>query len=198
MIGTLFSGILAIASAAGQPATFAVPPPVEQLTADCNRPVYASDQLVCEDGELRSLDEKLAGQVRDKPQLGTLKGSTYYEAQSAWFKRRSLCAMKSSHRQCLLTAYAERIRIVDAMGSITPTNQALKSCKPRKVSEAIRLSRLSSEAILVANLKGEVIGVAFQQDATKVWQPFIRFEKNQSKVLLRGISNPIGKCPYPQ
>lgn len=197
MFGILAWGLWAITSAAGQPSAFAVPPPVEQLTADCNRPVYASDQLVCDDGVLRSLDAQLASQVRDKPHLGTLDGTTYYETQSVWFKRRSLCAMKPGHRQCLLAAYAERIRILDAMGSNTHTNQALKGCKPRKASEAITLSRLSSDAILVANMKGEVLGVAFQQEADKDWQPFIRFEKNQSKVLLRGLSNPIGKCQYP-
>lgn len=182
----------------GQPSTYAVPPPVEQLTANCNSPVYASDQLVCGDIELRALDEQLATKIREKPNLGSREGSIYYEAQSTWFKRRSLCAMKSGHRQCLLEAYAERLRLLDAMGSIASANEALKSCKPGKASDTIKLTRSSSDTILVANMKGEVIGVAFQQGATKDWKPFMIYEKNQSKALLLSISKPIGKCPFPQ
>lgn len=32
----------------------AVPPPVEQQAADCARPVYAVDQLICADPALRA------------------------------------------------------------------------------------------------------------------------------------------------
>lgn len=34
----------------------AVPPPIAQRSADCAHPVYASDQLVCTDPELRAID----------------------------------------------------------------------------------------------------------------------------------------------
>jgi hypothetical protein len=34
------------------PGVAAVPPPVEQVTADCKAPVYASDHLVCSDPAL--------------------------------------------------------------------------------------------------------------------------------------------------
>lgn len=43
----------------------AVPPPVEQQTADCARPVYAIDQLICADSALRTEEDQLAAARRD-------------------------------------------------------------------------------------------------------------------------------------
>ena len=83
-----------------------VPPPVEQSTADCARPVYASDQLLCDDPELRQLDTQLAEVLRVP---AAWNGSALIESDSQWFKRRSRCAFESDHRACLLQSYRDRL-----------------------------------------------------------------------------------------
>jgi hypothetical protein len=45
----------------------AIPPPPVQSVADCERPTYASDQLVCADAELLALDRELRDGLADEP-----------------------------------------------------------------------------------------------------------------------------------
>jgi hypothetical protein len=47
--------------------TAAVPPPTTQIASDCVAPTYASDMLVCEDPELRGLDELLGSPGAAQP-----------------------------------------------------------------------------------------------------------------------------------
>jgi uncharacterized protein len=79
-------GLLALSAPAL--AQMAVPPPATQTTADCARPVYASDQLVCGDTELRQLDARLAA-ILDMP--AAPNGSALIESDDQWFRRRSRC-----------------------------------------------------------------------------------------------------------
>lgn len=38
----------------------AIAPPIEQSTADCTSPTYATDRLVCSNAKLSALDQSLA------------------------------------------------------------------------------------------------------------------------------------------
>jgi uncharacterized protein len=92
-----------------------IPPPAEQVSADCTAPTYASDQLVCSDPELRALDWKMATLVR---QIGTDAidaAAPGIENQYDWLRQRSLCAMKPEHRGCLLQAYRLRIEALERL-----------------------------------------------------------------------------------
>lgn len=60
----------------------AVPPPVEQQTADCARPVYAVDRLICADPALRAEEDQLAAAWRD---VRPLPADDWLEDQSVWF-----------------------------------------------------------------------------------------------------------------
>lgn len=86
----------------------AVPPPGDQVSADCAAPVYASDHLVCADAELRALDTQMLRLWRmveaRHPEDGGLR-----VAQAAWFRERSLCAFEADHRACVAAAYRSRI-----------------------------------------------------------------------------------------
>lgn len=97
-------GLLALSATAL--AQMSVPPPATQTTADCARPVYASDQLVCGDTELRQLDARLAA-ILDMP--AAANGSALIESDDQWFKRRSRCAFETDHRACLLQSYRDRL-----------------------------------------------------------------------------------------
>lgn len=102
-----------------------VPPPVEQSTADCSRPVFASDQLVCSDPELRDLDGELARGLR---QNTALLENDFVENNSQWFKRRSRCAFEAEHRSCLLDAYQDRLSIIRG-AAMTPVRTLAAKCK---------------------------------------------------------------------
>lgn len=85
-----------------------VPPPVEQISADCRSAVYATDQLVCADATLRALDAEMRGLWTRAALAGQVFG-TDYRVQNDWFRQRSLCAFEADHRRCALTAYSRRI-----------------------------------------------------------------------------------------
>jgi uncharacterized protein len=95
--------------ASAQPAP--VPPPLEQLQADCTRPQYASDTLVCGDAELRAADADVAALASTPPSLAA---DAIWEDQASWLRRRSLCAFKTDHRDCLVAAYADRLAVLAA------------------------------------------------------------------------------------
>lgn len=89
----------------------ALPPPTPQERANCTAPVYASDYLVCSDRELIELDARAADlAARAGTERLTAGG---LEPQYDWFRTRSLCALRSDHRRCLLKTYAARIQVLE-------------------------------------------------------------------------------------
>jgi uncharacterized protein len=102
----LFTALVALSPAA-IPA--AVPPPVEQRTANCIAPVFASDMLVCSDPELRALDDQLRTILAAR---AGIHPPGLEEDDSQWFPRRSRCAFQEAHRACLLQAYRERLALL--------------------------------------------------------------------------------------
>lgn len=106
--------LLALALTTGPCHAQAVPPPGEQVASDCAAPVYATDQLVCSDAALRSLDAQMLRLWRMAEARHRGNG-TLREAQVAWFRSRSQCAFKSDHRACVVTAYQSRIATLLAL-----------------------------------------------------------------------------------
>lgn len=115
MMWGLVLPMLAIGPAAASPT--AVPPPIAQDRADCARPQYASDRLICADDALRVLDEELAVLAARQPSLGR---DALWEDQPTWIRRRSHCAFKADHRACLIEAYADRRAVLAAAASGSP------------------------------------------------------------------------------
>ncbi|WP_159982422.1 MULTISPECIES: hypothetical protein [unclassified Novosphingobium] len=89
----------------------AVPPPREQLTADCLHPQYASDQLVCDTPELLELDRSMRA-LLETTSIPTT--SRWIEPQEQWLRRRSMCAMQREHASCVRAAYNDRIALLQA------------------------------------------------------------------------------------
>lgn len=89
---------------------FATPPPPPQVTADCKYPTYASDILVCEDGSLLELDSALATRIAER----TRQLPAGYENDEEWFRLSRLCAFETDHRDCLVTAYCQRVKALDS------------------------------------------------------------------------------------
>ena len=111
-VGAAF--LLALALATGPCHAQAVPPAGEQVAADCTAPVYATDRLVCSDAALRSLDAQMLRLWRMAEAQHRGNG-TLRDDQMAWFQSRSLCAFKSDHRACVVTAYQSRIATLLAL-----------------------------------------------------------------------------------
>ena len=101
----------------------ALPPPPDQVTAHCDAPGYASDTLVCDDPELRKLDQLLLREINRKPKQ--LPGSTDVEPDKDWFRRSRLCAFESEHRNCLLAAYCLRLALLSPPDQANP-----RVCQP--------------------------------------------------------------------
>lgn len=102
---------LSVGAQTTESSTGSLPPPADQISADCGSPVYATDQLVCSTPELLALDAEMLGLWSGARDLSFVP-SYWIEAQSAWFKRRSLCAFRDDHSDCVKAAYSERIAVL--------------------------------------------------------------------------------------
>jgi uncharacterized protein len=96
--------VVAAPGEAAQP----IAPPTDQVSADCAAPAYATDQLVCADPVLRALDAEVADLWARLVAAGRADASVR-EAQSDWFRRRSLCAFRQDHYRCSENSYRTRI-----------------------------------------------------------------------------------------
>lgn len=119
----LLGALLAIAPL---PAAALIPPPPTQTGVDCNAKVYAVDTIVCENPDLLAMDQAVQRAIAD---IGPEPAeSAAYEAHETWFRRRGLCAMVETARECLAAAYSERLAVLAALR--TPTTQASGSGCP--------------------------------------------------------------------
>lgn len=171
------------ASGVAQPS--AVPPPPEQQTADCIRPVFATDQLVCSDPALRQLDSQLAAALRtfDSP------SGSWLEAQTQWFLRRSRCAFQADHRQCVQLAYAERLAI---MRPLSPhAIRASAGCNDALVKMvAIELDRVS-----LFDATNTLLGVGLTSTTkSNTWVPFLTASHGGRNLEASSSSSGILRC----
>ncbi|MFM7350084.1 MAG: hypothetical protein ACKO01_11465 [Erythrobacter sp.] len=161
-----------------------VPPPTEQLTADCSRPVYATDQLVCADATLRDLDVALAARLAVVPQ----PTARWVEPQWEWFRRRSRCAFSASHRACVEAAYRERLVV-------------LAPPRPMQGGEAARCSDADIAAVGFADgwtyllgRSGDVLGAGWSGPGAHDWQPYLTAARSGSKLQLRTLAGAALTC----
>jgi uncharacterized protein len=182
-----------LALLAGTPAV-AVPPPLEQFTANCDRPSYASDQLVCADRLLSELDRQLrealaAGRFDDRIAVDAL-----VEQQDAWFRRRSLCALSIRHAKCLRAAYLERLAVLRPIDFADPEQSVFEaSCTGapwKSVTTHVRLD--GHKRATITDGKSRVLAIAFEARDGDDWSPFVRLEKRQVSLHLY----PQGGSPF--
>jgi uncharacterized protein len=149
------------ASGVAQPS--AVPPPPEQQTADCIRPVFATDQLVCRDQALRQLDSQLAAALRtfDSP------SGIWLEPQTQWFLRRSRCAFQADHRQCVELAYAERLAIVRPLSPHAV--RASADCN----DASIKMVAIEQDRVSLFDATNALLGVGLTSTTSNIWVPFL-------------------------
>jgi uncharacterized protein len=157
-----------------------VPPPLAQVSADCRTTTYASDRLVCEDPALLAVDRRMARAWSSRPVIGK-----WIEPQGHWFKRSRLCAMRIEHRACLVSAYGERIALLErAAGSAESA--------PVRCRDGSRLTRVNGGLAWRAE-DGALLG--FVSVPRPDWMPFLRPKTSRrvtSIVDLQG--SVIAKC----
>lgn len=192
------------------PGPGAVPPPREQLAADCQTPTYASDVVVCGDEALLSVDrevtqlyESLQGALQPAPDGGMLDPLALFEPQDAWFRRRSLCAFSSHQPDCLRAAYGERLRVLRALA--LQRDQA----SPEVVFAVCRNSPWGlgptgigatqlGEIVLIAPSSGRVRAVAVSERPGSGWTPYLRHEAEGSVLRLFPLEGPVITCELRQ
>lgn len=148
-----------------------VPPAVEQSSADCVRPVYASDHLVCGDDDLRRLDVRLSALV-SQPRVTA--STEPFENDFLWFKRRSRCAFEVEHKNCLVEAYIDRIAVVENILANTDSTQAA-TCKNLGNVRRVVFSDANNNGIVIRDSNGRLVGVASENRDLKIWKPSLTY-----------------------
>ena len=152
----------------------AVPPPAEQIGANCAAPVYASDRLVCDDVELRAID---TANVRASAAFASLPlaNGSLIEANAPWFHRRSLCAFEGEHRACLLEAYGDRALILQGALASGGIGRRLR-CQGEWSKRALQMTISGNGAILLADA-GQLFAAATPQRPDAIWQPAVIYQQ---------------------
>jgi uncharacterized protein len=166
--------------------TMPVPPPFEQLQADCTRPQYASDTLVCSDAELRAADAQVAELARALP---TLAADAIWEDQASWLRRRSLCAFKTDHRVCLVAAHADRGAVLTA--------SARAATQPIRCNGVLNGRTLASSTVIAGQAltiaeNGRLVAVATPSGTA--WQPWLAWRAAGNRIKLQPLGGTSITC----
>jgi uncharacterized membrane protein/uncharacterized protein len=176
----------------------AIPPPPTQSIADCDRPTYASDQLVCTDPELLALDRRLGELLATDASSGQVAPVSLVEPQEAWFRRRSLCAFSERHAACLKAAYSERIAVLTVIGKASPelTHSAqLTTCsKAPWGSSDVLIDRRADGSMTVLDAQARVLAVAFASPTAADWSPFVRSTTDGTTIRFTALDGTIAEC----
>lgn len=170
--------------AAAQPAP--VPPPVAQVQADCARPQYASDMLVCSDAELRAIDADVGALAAMEPSLAA---GAIWETQSAWMRRRSQCAFNADHRQCLVAAYRDRKAVLVAMSAPAPLPLL---CSGQWAGRAVSGSIAVAGQPVALRENGLLLAVATPKHAG--WQPVLTWRPARQSMQLQLLDGRRMSC----
>lgn len=160
-----------------------VPPPLEQAGADCNRPQYASDMLVCGDPELRARDGEVAALAQALPALA---GSPYWEDQSGWIRRRSRCAFDADHRACLVAAYADRRTVLIAATA--------SASRPLRCDGPWRGRALLADDGAALAIRGDGQLLAVASLPASAWQPWVTMRQSGRRITLQPQQGPAIHC----
>jgi hypothetical protein len=176
----------------------AVPPPPEQFAANCESPSYASDMLVCGDTTLRALDARMRDAWRGLDFPTAVAPGAWLEGQQDWFKRRSMCALRERHAECLQDAYLERIAVLEtlrliASGPVHQGTAAVCSLAPWG-DVGVRLRAPSSGALAIEDGDARVIAAATPLRPGSTWTPYVGFRVEGPAVRLAPMNGPIVVC----
>ncbi len=179
----------------------AVPPPLPQIGADCERPTYASDRLVCGDAALLALDRQVgeAWRVIAAAQPAVVVLPPLLEAQEAWFRRRSRCAFVEAQAACLQAAYRDRARVLDAWqraasGAVADPGTRMRCAGATWGDAIVTLHRLTADALVLNSLEGRLLAIATLDDGQVGWRPFVQFEGAAAPLRLRPVSGEAIPC----
>jgi uncharacterized protein len=180
-IALLLSAILLADPAESFGQASPVPPPVEQMRANCSAPTYASDMRVCGTPELLALDETMALLLARAGAEAIEPPSAWIEGQAAWFRRRSLCAMQARQDACLRAAYRERITVLSVIANGLDGNRL--TCKARGPlrRQEVLLGQDGSAAIW---REGKLVAAAFRQADPRDWKPYVTVEATPRKLVV--------------
>lgn len=168
-----------------------VPPPVPQATADCGNPVYASDQLVCGDAQLRDIDRRLAS-VLDQRRFADQR---LLEGDQSWFRRRSRCAFAEAHRACLIAAYAERAALVDAMARAPAAAMPARCTAPAPVPPVTLEFGDGGKVLIVRDAQSAaMLGAAVAMAPSGDWKPFATFSRKSRQVRIMSGTGGTWRC----
>jgi uncharacterized protein len=179
----------------------AVPPPPEQIAANCESPTYASDMLVCGDTSLRALDARMRDAWSALDFAAAVAPGAWVEGQQDWFKRRSLCAFSERHAECLQDAYLERIAVLEALRLVAsrPARQGTAAvCRVAPWGDAgVRLRAPSTGALAIEDGDARVLAAATPLRPGSTWTPYVGFSVDGTSVHLAPMNKPIVVCsPY--
>jgi len=153
---------------AGPPAVAQpVPPPPEQIGADCARPVYASDQLVCSDPLLRALDA-LNAQRSAQIDAAAPGNAGHIESPADWFRRRARCAFDNRHRACLVDAYRDRLLVLSTLTGTQSIERKLV-CRDAWAGRDLRVAIAATGAMRVTDA-GRAFAVATPPVHGSAWK----------------------------
>jgi uncharacterized protein len=176
----------------------AVPPPPEQVAANCEAPTYASDMLVCADADLRALDARMREAWAAVDFAGVVAPAAWVESQDAWFRRRSLCAFAERHADCLQAAYVERIAVLEALRRITlrsPRQGMEVSCPAAPWGHAqVRVRAPESGALAIEDGAAHVLAAATPANADGTWTPYVGFKVDGSVIQLATLEGSTIVC----
>jgi uncharacterized membrane protein/uncharacterized protein len=176
----------------------AIPPPPVQAIADCERPTYASDQLVCGDARLLSLDRELRDLLAMVDLPSRVAPASLVEPQEAWFRRRSLCAFSETHAACLNAAYSERIAVLTAVNlasaAVTRGAEAATCDNAPWGSRDVLIRRNSRHTATVMDTQATVLAVAFTSARGSDWSPYVRFARDGAAIRFTTLDGTTVEC----
>lgn len=173
-IRTAAPAILVLAA----PPSNATPPPVAQTHAQCSGPTYASDQLVCATPDLKAADEAMVAALERVKAAALAPAAPLIERQEAWLRRRSLCALRGDHAACLREAYADRTRVLGALGATTSYVGRSWTCP------GLGVVRRGDGLWVGYDDTGAVVAIASPPGASS-WKPFLTAEPAGAKLKVR-------------
>ena len=176
----------------------ALPPPPEQSAANCDRPTYASDQLVCADRGLLALDRKMVALLAADGSAPSPPSVQGFEPQDAWLRRRSRCAFSERHAACLRAAYTERIALLTALRA---EEAGLHSARFGAVcpdapwgNGIVSLHASDRGPLTIADGRGRMLLVASALPPQDDWTPFVRYRFEANTVLLEPSRGQAFRC----
>jgi uncharacterized membrane protein/uncharacterized protein len=176
----------------------AIPPPPVQSVADCERPTYASDQLVCADAELLALDRELSDLLATVDLRARVAPASLIEPDDLWFRRRSQCAFSERHAACLKAAYSERIAVITAVDSaLTEVTQRSESATCRDApwaSSDVIVRRTDDQSATVTDMQGRVLAAAFVTSRGGDWSPSVRYAMHGATIRFTTLDGSTVEC----